>query len=401
MIFDKFKEVSREEWTNYLRFVYNSQLRGQIKPLELIILYPNILICCQTPDHYIVELLGTATDFSYLSAKSTVIDDSNKYFNQFVNTDDSKVPALDLNGKQYINLNGLIFSNNVDKEEINPRLNFIDESKYAIIMNGYGGSINVPKETDFISISGCIFVNKYSSIIRVKHVNQVLLVRRSTTERNYRSYLQSLFSKGDHIYGILYCEKTKESEYLLAGQFANVYLFPNLRETSIGEFIFRNPEFARKAFKSNSIIYEPYLKWCSEINPDNDEAINPDLLIQREDGLYDIYDLKTAALTKVKVTKGKRSRRRFIDYIEEGVAQLAHYEEYFQYPENQQYAFESYGVKINNPRLFLVAGNLENVNKEQVDEACRRLRNFTLIDYDTISAMYYESIGSTESIGPA
>ena len=392
MQFENFKEVSLQEWTEYLRWVYASQVRGQVTPRELILLYPTMLVCSRTPDHYIMELLGVTPVFSSLSVKSHGIDSTNRYFNQFNTPGDSISPALNLNGKEYIEFFDLIVSNDIRQDETSPRLRSIDTSKYATIMYGQGGAIHVPAETDKITFQNCLFVNCYSSALRIKHILQAELIRPDTTEHEYRSFLRALFSNKKHIYGILHCDRAKESEYFLAGQFANIFLFPVLRETSIGEFIRQHPEFAKKAFHTRHFLYEPHLTWCYKPKPTDEEAINPDLVVQREDGFYDIYDLKTAALTKHTVTKGKRSRRRFIDYIEEGVAQLAHYEEYFQYPENRQHALERYGIRLSAPRLCLVAGNLENVNKEQVDEACRRLRNFALLDYDTLLSMYYQSI---------
>jgi hypothetical protein len=101
--------------------------------------------------------------------------------------------------------------------------------------------------------------------------------------------------------------------------------------------------------------------------------------------------LKLPLLAKPNITKGGRSRRRFIDSVEEGVAQLAHYADYFSHEDNKRYAFERYGITVNNPLLGLIVGNEENVTKAQVDEACRRLRSFELIDYDTLLQLYIKS----------
>jgi hypothetical protein len=111
-------------------------------------------------------------------------------------------------------------------------------------------------------------------------------------------------------------------------------------------------------------------------------------MIERNDGFYDIYDLKTALLNKTSITKGERSRRRFIDYVEEGVAQLANYSEYFDYSKNCQFASEKYGIKVKNPNLVLVVGNFENANKTEIQEASRRLKNLTIIDYDSFLQLF-------------
>jgi hypothetical protein len=136
------------------------------------------------------------------------------------------------------------------------------------------------------------------------------------------------------------------------------------------------------------------LLWIEKLHQNKDEAINPDLLIEREDGYFDIYDLKTAALDKTSITKGNRARRRFIDYVNEGIAQLANYEEYFTFPKNQELAWQKYQVKVRNPQLVLVVGNFENVNKEEIEEASRAIRNITIIDYDTLMQLFLNPKGN-------
>jgi hypothetical protein len=112
-------------------------------------------------------------------------------------------------------------------------------------------------------------------------------------------------------------------------------------------------------------------------------------MAQREDGFFDIYDLKTAALDRMRITKGEQRRRRFIDYIEEGIAQLAHYREYFTFEGNCQIAEKKYGIKVRNPRLTLIAGNIENADVREVTEACRRYPEIALLDYDTLAQLFF------------
>ncbi|MNR29951.1 hypothetical protein D3C85_1473720 [compost metagenome] len=112
------------------------------------------------------------------------------------------------------------------------------------------------------------------------------------------------------------------------------------------------------------------------------------MLVRRADGYYDIYDLKTAALAKKNITKGGRKRRRFIDYVEEGVAQLVNYEEYFSYPKNAEYAHKKYGVQCKEPKLVLIVGSWENSSIEEVQQARRRYPNIEIIDYDTFCHLF-------------
>ena len=115
-------------------------------------------------------------------------------------------------------------------------------------------------------------------------------------------------------------------------------------------------------------------------------------MVKRDDGFYDIYDLKTAALWKMNILKGERKRRRFIDYVEKGVVQLANYREYFEYPKNRDFVTKSkYGIEVQDPKLVLVVGNWENTDLKEIDEACRRYRDVNIMNYDTCCTFNYGS----------
>ncbi|OYW25745.1 MAG: hypothetical protein B7Z49_00680, partial [Hydrogenophilales bacterium 12-63-5] len=86
--------------------------------------------------------------------------------------------------------------------------------------------------------------------------------------------------------------------------------------------------------------------------------------------------------------KASRNRRRFIDYVEEGISQLANYREYFKYPRNAALAKQKYGIEVNDPMLILVVGSWENVDVDEVNQACRKYRNVGVIDYDTVCQMF-------------
>ena len=92
-------------------------------------------------------------------------------------------------------------------------------------------------------------------------------------------------------------------------------------------------------------------------------------------------------------TKGGHSRRRFIDYVGEGIAQLANYKQYFSYPANANYAKGKYGVETNSPQLILIIGNYENVDIQEIKEASRHMRdNYTIIDWDSLNVAYLAGI---------
>jgi hypothetical protein len=175
---------------------------------------------------------------------------------------------------------------------------------------------------------------------------------------------------------------------LVAASLQNLYLSVGMGETTIGYILWDHAEILRGALKSNHIEFAPYLRWIEHDGTVEEEAIIPDFMAQREDGFFDIYDLKTAALDRRRITKGQRRRRRFIDYVEEGMAQLANYREYFSYAANAQFAADRYGIQVKSPKLTLIAGSMDNTDAGEVVEACRRYRDIALIDYDTLVQLF-------------
>lgn len=119
------------------------------------------------------------------------------------------------------------------------------------------------------------------------------------------------------------------------------------------------------------------------------EKNNPDLVIERRDGFFDIVDLKTIIDKSKNITKGAHKRRRFIDYVNEGIAQLNNYRDYFRYEKNRNHAFSKYKIKVQVPKLYLIVGSYDNVNDDEVREACRSHRDdLVIIDYDTLNSLF-------------
>lgn len=179
--------------------------------------------------------------------------------------------------------------------------------------------------------------------------------------------------------------------FLAACQLQSIVRLQGLHENTIGAFIVNHPEIAKRAFGCSSMHHELSLPWLEHDGTVEDSEIRPDLLLRRSDGCFDICDFKLAKLDKKSLTRGPRKRRRFVDYINEGIAQLHNYKNYFSFPKNSDYALYNYGISINNPRLILIAGSYENINTQEALEACRPFRDITIIDYDTLSSMFQSS----------
>jgi hypothetical protein len=156
----------------------------------------------------------------------------------------------------------------------------------------------------------------------------------------------------------------------------------------------------RNALGATNHYYEPMLPWVVKPAGVDREAINPDMLLQRPDGFWDIVDFKTAALDRKNLTKGGHARRRFIDYVYEGLARLANYAEYFSFPANAAFAHQKYGVQVSAPRLILIVGSIENCDPSEIQQALRAHPNAQLFDYDTLLRAYIASADTSPDSSP-
>jgi len=380
---DEFSRTTLNLWNKYLTQIDVADTAGQIDSAGGSLLYPTVLLYTEAPNHLIAELVGAHAGFTGLNVKLQHSVSAERYFNQF--TVDALKPVLqmDTGETRFVNLT---LSQNVAIRDVSSRFPFV--RLYPAVISGKGGngaSIAFGSTFESAMIDNCVIINRYESIFRVKHVLNAIIVRRRISVRQYSLWLWQVFCDL-RVYGVHTCETGEHADHAKAGQLANLYLMREARETTLGEFLRDHPDILTRALGALRFEYEPYLKWVApgEAQP----AINPDLLIQRADGSWDVYDLKTAALDSRNITKGRRRRRRFVDYVHEGVAQLAHYRDYFTYIENQRYVLEKYGIWIESPNLVLVVGNLDNASSTEVAEASRMLNGITLIDYDTLMQMF-------------
>jgi hypothetical protein len=391
----EFSKTTSSLWNEYLARAAAANSAGQIESDGGTLLYPTLLLCTETPKHFISELVGAHTGFAGLSVKRQLSASAERYFNQFSVGKSKPVIVMNSWGWRFINLT---VSQNTALSDVNSRFPFVHLYHHAVISgkDGYGAPIAFASTFESAMLDNCMIINSHESIFRVKHILNATVVKKAMSARRYAEWLQYVFSDL-RVYGVHTCGSDEHADQVKAGQLANLYLMREARETTLGEFLRDHPDVLTRALGALRFEYEPYLKWVAP--GDAQQAINPDLLIQRADGNWDVYDLKTAALDSRNITKGKRQRRRFIDYVHEGVAQLAHYRDYFAHAENQRYVFEKYGIWVESPNPVLVVGTLDNASPKEVAEASRMLNGIALIDYDTLMQMFLSSAVVGNEIG--
>lgn len=397
MILANFAKASIHFWDDYLKTVDRAIRGGQVHTTvqDPVPSFPQSLLATELPGHFVMELVGGRTRHRGLRLLSNSMDSLDVYFGQFAHRPDT--PAMfDFANSEYSGLKSLAVISPTTGEELRRRFPGVS-TLYSSTLQWSGEPdvipIRIGPRSNFICVEDCLLVNSFGPAVRIRNVQLAVVVRRDATETDLLNYFRTTFKLSDQISGMRMLPRGDAEIIQLAAQFANVYLMNGLRETSIGRFIDQHAEILTTALGCSGLISEPYLEWQVPSPDPNETAVNPDLFLIRGPDACDVYDLKLPLLNRAKITTGQRRRRRFVDSVEDGIAQLAHYREFLDVPENRTYAEAKYGVRFDTCRYGLVVGNYENVDAEEIREASRRLGDFTLVDYDTLLQLYVEASG--------
>ncbi|MDN7906212.1 hypothetical protein QZM18_19125 [Burkholderia diffusa] len=388
MLFDTYVQQTTIWWNNWLRRVYDLERTGQTDSNGGKIFYPTMLICTKCHGYYVAELFGASETFESLVVKRHEEESIYRYLNQFKGDSVNSLFGFDAfnNG-----ISNLCMANGAPGEDVEERFPIVNHFDTRVINEKNDGSfIEFGENFTSMWLDNCVMLNKDGQLTRCKFVLHAQIVRSSISHQKLSEQLEAEANDAN-IQGILTVRRGQEHSVAIAGQLQAMYLFPNLRETTVGEFFRAHPQIIKAALGTDEYHYEPYLEWVEHDGTCGDTAINPDLLVKRADGFFDIYDLKTALLDRSSITKAERKRRRFIDYVNEGIAQLANYREYFSYSGNADLARQKYGVEVKDPKLILVVGSWENVDPVEVNQACRMYAGVEIIDYDTLCQMFLKN----------
>jgi hypothetical protein len=135
------------------------------------------------------------------------------------------------------------------------------------------------------------------------------------------------------------------------------------------------------------------LHWIEKKYENPDEDSKPDYLMERLDGKFDILDLKTGAIRYKSLTKGGKARIRFVDYVDELVAQLVVYKRYFGSLANKEWAYEKYGIQTDNIRLIGIVGNQNNFIQKEVSAALKKYADeIVILSYPDLVALLRKRI---------
>jgi len=397
MEYNEFCVTYSKIWSRYLQKVNDDIERNYISFGQGKLLFPNIVLYIETPEHYIAELFGATSGFQGLEERRGKATSTNKYLYQF--NEDSNNPGMKIE-TQNSGFYGMLLSRKVDLEKVKSRFGFdspIGDYAHLEFIGGSGSLFSFYKEFETCYLDTCLIINNLGDIYHAKEILHLTIVSKNISLEKCIQMESNCFkwpvAYSSQLRGIHFVADGKTDRNRLSGQFTNLYLTPELRETTIGKFLHYNQNILKHALKCSEILYEKPFVWVAGNLPSSSDFIKPDFMLKSGVTHYwDICDLKLPLFDKSKVTKGGFERRRFIDAVYEGIAQLSTYETYFSIEQNAQYAREKYGIEVNNPRLILIVGNYENAVPEEIEQAASALKpNYMIIDYDSLNLAYLKN----------
>lgn len=390
MEYKRFLEITRKTWSDYFTEISRQKSLGLTKSSGAGFLFPTILLITQTKTTFVAELLGASDEFNGLAFKYHSEPSFSRYLSQF--NINGTLGLFNLAGAKHISFQGLLFSVPTEMEKLRQRFPFVDLTLSGLISDRIDCVFTGADDVDSCMIGNCQLVNSYLNAISIKYILYLTAVNKNMKASEYKTWLDETLFEDRQIKAVHGWIENADRDLIMAGQLLNTVFINRLRETTIGEFLNQHPEIIKNSLQTRRFIYEPTLPWVEKHSDNPHKSINPDLLIERDDGYFDIYDLKLALIDIKNITTGGYRSRAFIQYVEKGLGQLANYEEYFKSAANQKDAYKRYGIRVNNPNLVLVVGSFNNVNKEEIEQASRKLRsNFSIIDYETLIQLFLKA----------
>lgn len=153
-------------------------------------------------------------------------------------------------------LEGLYITPPLDEATVRARFPFLKHAPLdtRIIGRQCNAALRFDGAAHLMHIDNCVLVNRHDAVCRLKYVLHASIVNKSVDMNEYQQHLAAMFNGHETRYGVWTVRETNVDlleRVILAGQFANIYLVPELREPTIGVFLSQHPDFVRKAFGTN------------------------------------------------------------------------------------------------------------------------------------------------------
>ncbi|MCH8174692.1 MAG: DUF4263 domain-containing protein [Proteobacteria bacterium] len=143
-------------------------------------------------------------------------------------------------------------------------------------------------------------------------------------------------------------------------------------------------------FEDHSIVFKTlgYVEFLSKprLYTDDTSYLEPDFMLKRPNGLFEIWDLK---LDNVKIIKGKKNRNTFYAPVHEYISQVSEYSEYFDDSAHRDLFREKHGHDVQkHPEPFVVLGRNTDLDFKELHKLTDRA-GIKLVTYDDILTNLY------------
>lgn len=386
-----FTKVVHEFFESWFKLVALHISKGEIT-IYVPYSYPTMLRVGESPSHFIAELVGS-TEFSpshkpyklHLPKKPERFPNTDSFFNPGfdIHIDQKANPqfAVSSQGSTFSNIT---FCTEYDKATFLKKVNFpISDAKIKSTFSEK--PLSIQANGNYLLFRHIDLIRTDSFRVLFRTISTAFVIRKSEEATSLSNWLTQSASfyvsqKGASfdVLGLNFgFDATSEG---FARQLASLS-YQNISERTIDRFIQTHDPLFAKALGYRRALPQVELQWVDRI-ADDPMVSKPDYILERDDGFFDILDLKKALLTYKSVTTGKKARIRFNAYVSDLTAQLSGYKRYFSSQKNLERANDEYGIKVRNPQLIGVVGNYDSFQREKVDLALEQYKDsITILSY--------------------
>lgn len=401
MNFEEFTDVCRHFFQDWLNWLHQNFQNGNMK-ITGTYSFANIVQIAQSPTHFIVELQGAKKYYPNqkinleILKKSREVASTTSYFTSGDEITDTTKPTVDF-GVEKSSWSGGYIANNFDADLFAKKFGFATPHTGLHIFDAEI-PIQIRPEANFIAFNNIDFIRSTGPRIWFRTVVSAFVIQKSVSRKAFINWLlEECNSNLRNRWAVGMTVGVDSSTQQFAKQLLSLSN-QNVKEASLDKFIQKHAEHFASVLDYKQLLSQKTLKWIDRQDFDPVES-RPDYLMERDDGYFDILDLKTGCTKLQSLTKGGQARIRFTDYVDELIAQLVTYERYFDSQENREWAYRELGIRTKDITLIGVVGNQNNLVRNEVDVVLQRYKNklFVLSYNDILSIARQRSIATTQN----
>lgn len=395
---DVFVRVVKKYWSSFHRDL----LRGKISFSKsgCKVLYPNQMRICDTDDFYAVEFVGSASWENSLFFRKPNFNKVEKYQSLskylvpgIIPKDEPTTAAMNLIGQGTVSLTGLDFMTldflGIKKDKF---FHVIPENRKSatILTDSQDALVRFGGEKPYIYLQDISFYSARNGTSYFRYFSLLLAAHKNTSKVIFRQELtKSIEStrRSGGVFGLAASSDQGKMQFITE---LESFADQGVKEAVLDNFLNEHADKFRKSlFGYADILPQVKLLWIKEVYKDFKKG-KPDYLMIKDDGTFDILDVKQSLCSGKSLIKGISARRRFTDYVQELIAQLRTYEEYFSYAENLKFAQEKYGIKYDpsTVRLIGIVGNYDVLPEDETRKILGAYADkIHIINYNTLAKM--------------